>query len=214
MVSSRATPSQATAPKENTPPPAYTPRRVSPQLAFLAAQLLDPRGSIPSMPNRFQQTERMPSRVQQAEHRTAVSNARLSDNVSDDQDETSEDSSPISLRINTSVNVSRSNNIVCLTATPAEQANAIARAIVQALLEGSAGRCGIPMIDESGCPRALKIEVDAGLVVEGMGNVIGSRDVIGELLQKRGTPSLRRSRDEDEDEDEGYTPAKRRRSSQ
>ncbi|KAJ4137758.1 hypothetical protein NW768_003348 [Fusarium equiseti] len=195
---------QVTVPKDNTPPPAYTPRRIPPQIASLVTQFLEARTSVANMSDRMQQADRRP----------VAGNTLLSGDVSDDQDETSEGSSPISLRIDTSVKVSRSNNIVCLTATPAEQANAIARAVVQALHEGSSGRCGIPMIDESGCPRPLKIDVDAGLVVEGTGNVIGSRDVIGELLQKRSIPSVRRPRDEDEDEDEGFMPAKRRRSSQ
>ncbi|GKU19753.1 unnamed protein product [Fusarium langsethiae] len=196
---------QVTVPKENTPPPAYTPRRIPSHIASLATQLFEARTSMANVANRIQHTERQ----------TAAMNTLLSSRTmaSDDQDETSETSSPISLRINTSINVSRSNNIVCLTATPAEQANAIAKAVVQALHEGSSGRCGIPMIDESGCPRPLNIEVDAGLVVEGTGNVIGSRDIIGELIQKRGTPPLRRSREEDGDEDEGFSPAKRRRSS-
>jgi hypothetical protein len=195
---------QVAIPKENTPPPAYTPRRFPPHIASLTTRLLEARASIANMSGR----------IQQAERQTAACNALLSSVSSDDQDETSETSSPISLRIDTSVNVSRSNNIVCLPATPAEQANAIARAVVQALHEGSSGRCGIPMIDESGCPRPLKIQVNAGLVVEGTGNVIGSREVIGELLQKRSASSLRRSRDEDEDADEGFAPAKRRRSNQ
>lgn len=195
---------QVTVPKENTPPPAYTPRRIPSNIASLATQLLEVRNSMANAAGRIQ------------ERQTATMNTPLSSTVmasdDQDQDETSETSSPISLRINTSVNVSRSNNVVCLTATPAEQANAIAKAVVQALHEGSSGRCGIPMIDESGCPRPLNIEVDAGLVVEGTGNVIGTRDIIGELLQKRGTSPLRRSRDEVEDEDEEFPPAKRRRS--
>ncbi|CAF3577615.1 unnamed protein product [Fusarium graminearum] len=195
---------QVTVPKENTPPPAYTPRRIPSNIASLATQLLEVRNSMANAAGRIQ------------ERQTATMNTPLSSTVmasdDQDQDETSETSSPISLRINTSVNVSRSNNVVCLTATPAGQANAIAKAVVQALHEGSSGRCGIPMIDESGCPRPLNIEVDAGLVVEGTGNVIGTRDIIGELLQKRGTSSLRRSRDEVEDEDEEFAPAKRRRS--
>ncbi|RGP74353.1 hypothetical protein FLONG3_6132 [Fusarium longipes] len=195
---------QVAIPKENTPPPAYTPRRIPPYIASLAARLVEARTSMANLPGRVQHNGR----------RTAACNGLFSGTASDDQDETSEAGSPISLRIDASVNVSRSNNIVCLTATPAEQANAIAKAVVQALHEGSSGRCGIPMIDDSGCPRPLNIEVNAGLVVDGTGNVVGSRDVIGELLQKRGAPSLRRAREEDEDEDEGPTPAKRRRSCQ
>ncbi|KAM0564403.1 hypothetical protein ACHAPJ_000616 [Fusarium lateritium] len=194
---------QVAVPKENTPPPAYTPRRI-PALPALAARIMQAQqGNFASMAQTIQQSQQ-----QQAARATLLSGA-----ASDDQDEAPEGSSPISLKIDTSINVSRSNNIVCLTATPAEQANAIARAVVQALHEGSSGRCGIPMIDESGCPRPLRIEVDAGLVVEGTGNVIGSRDVVGELIKRRAEPSLRRPRNEDEDEDE-ITPAKRRRSSQ
>ncbi|KAF4999294.1 hypothetical protein FGRMN_2588 [Fusarium graminum] len=191
---------QVAIPKDNNPPPAYTPRRV-PDFASLA-QILQAR--------RDHYTN-MSGNVQRPQQPQAAFTSMLSGDPSDDHDETSEDSSPICLRINTSINVSRSNNIVCLTATPAEQANAIAKAVVQALHEGSSGRCGIPMIDESGCPRPLKIEVDAGLVVEGTGNVIGSRDVIGELVQRRAGSSMRRPREEDEDEDDS-TAAKRRRS--
>ncbi|EEU48636.1 uncharacterized protein NECHADRAFT_74969 [Fusarium vanettenii 77-13-4] len=192
--------SQATVPKDNSPPPAYTPRRV-PDLTTLTARAIQARQGLASMIHSMQ------SQQQQAPFATLHPGA-----MADDQDEVSEDSSPICLRINTSVNVSRSNNIVCLTATPAEQANAISRAVVQALNEGSSGRCGIPMIDESGCPRPLKIEVDAGIVVEGTGNVVGGREVVGELLRRRAEAPLRRPREEDDDEE--ASAAKRRRSSQ
>ncbi|KAF5013516.1 hypothetical protein FDECE_476 [Fusarium decemcellulare] len=191
---------QVAIPKENSPPPAYTPRRAA-DIPTLTARAIQARQGLASMVQALQQTQQ-----QQAPFATLLPGA-----VADDQDEPSEDSSPISLRINTAVNVSQSNNIVCLTATPAEQANAIARAVVQALHEGSSGRCGIPMIDEQGCPRPLRIEVDAGVVVEGTGNVIGSREVVGELLRRRADASLRRPRDDDEEES---APAKRRRSSQ
>jgi hypothetical protein len=67
------------------------------------------------------------------------------------------------------------------------------------------------MIDESGCPRPLKIEVDAGIVVEGTGNVVGSREVVGELLRRRAEAPLRRPREEDEEE---ASAAKRRRASE
>ncbi|CAJ0545828.1 Ff.00g093010.m01.CDS01 [Fusarium sp. VM40] len=193
---------QIAIPKDNTPPPAYTPRRV-PDFSSLAARMFQARQNT---------LTNISGSIQRPPHPQAACTSMLSGDVSDDQDETSEGSSPICLRIDTSINVSRSNNIVCLVATPAEQANAIAKAVVQALHEGSSGQCGIPMIDESGCPRPLKIEVDAGLVVEGTGNIIGSRDVIGELVSRRAESSLRRPHDENENE-EDFTPAKRRRSS-
>lgn len=138
-------------------------------------------------------------------------------------DEHDPESSPISLRINTSINVSRSNNVVCLATSPAEQANAIAQAVVKALHEGSSGQCGIPMIDENGAPRPLRIEVDAGLVVDGTGNVVGSSDSVNEVLRQRNDTTVlgRRPREEtaaaeeEEEEEDIYShPSKRRRSSQ
>ncbi|KAF4983490.1 hypothetical protein FZEAL_1113 [Fusarium zealandicum] len=194
--------SQVGIPKENSPPPAYTPRRAADRPA-IDARTVQARHILASLAQ-AQAHDR--SQQQQAPFATLLPGA-----VCQEQDEPAgEEGSPISLRINTSVNVSRSNNIICLTATPAEQANAIARAVVQALHEGSSGRCGIPMIDEQGCPRPLRIEVDAGLVVEGTGNVVGTRDIVSELLRRRADTSLRRPR---EDDDEEHTSAKRRRSS-
>ncbi|KAG5949964.1 hypothetical protein E4U53_005606 [Claviceps sorghi] len=93
--------------------------------------------------------------------------------------------SSISLRINTSVRVSSNNNHVCLSETPAAHANAIARAVVRAIHESSSGQCGIPMIDEDGRPRPVRIHVDAGLEVHGEGNVVGGDDLVGELLRRR-----------------------------
>ncbi|KAK2591781.1 hypothetical protein QQS21_010540 [Conoideocrella luteorostrata] len=107
-----------------------------------------------------------------------------------------EGQSPICLRINTSVKVCSSSNIVCIKDTPSEHANAIARAVVQAIQENSSGQCGIPMVDEDGRPRPIKIEVDASMEVEGQENVVGNEDVIGQALQQR------RKRDHQDDEDE------------
>ncbi|KAK0389566.1 hypothetical protein NLU13_3141 [Sarocladium strictum] len=121
--------------------------------------------------------------------------------------------SPICLRINTSVNITQSNNIVCLSDTPpAEHATAIANAVVKAMQENSSGNCGIPMIDEDGRPRPIKIEVDASMLVEGSGNVVGSQPIINEFLRQRG---LRRSRQTslDGEELDYASPLKRRRTS-
>ncbi|KAF9770717.1 hypothetical protein IL306_011679 [Fusarium sp. DS 682] len=193
--------SQGDAPKENNPPPAYTPQRIplTDFTTMMARMLQAQRGSLSNMRGN----------ILRPQPQQTAGTTILSDAVDDEQDETSEGSSPINFKIDTSVNVSRNNNIVCLTATPAEQANAIAKAVVKALNEGSSAQCGIPMIDENGCPRPLKIEVDAALNVEGTGNVLGSQDVIGELVQKRGGSSLRLDLDDEED----LTPSKRRRTS-
>lgn len=90
--------------------------------------------------------------------------------------------SPIDIHINTSLKVSSNNNIISLTDSPADHANAIAKAVVKAIEENSTGRCGIPMLDPDGVPRPIHIQVEAGITVEGDGNVIGrDLDVIKAL---------------------------------
>ena len=179
----------------NSPPPAYTPR-TQPNLTTLAARVIQSRQG--NMPVVFQQG---------APYTTLLSGTA----DEDDEDEEPVDNSPISLRITTAINISQDNNVVCLTATPAEQANAIAQAVVKAIQENSSGRCGNPMVDEQGCPRPLKIEVDAGMHVEGSGNVIGTQEAINDVLRQRG--QLRRRREE-VDGESSESSAKRRRLSE
>ncbi|KOS18700.1 hypothetical protein ESCO_000962 [Escovopsis weberi] len=119
------------------------------------------------------------------------------DEADDDELNSEGGFSPICLRINTSVVVNSSNNLICLFDTPASHANAIAKAVVQAIQENSSGQCGIPMIDEDGRPRPLKIEVDAGITVDGANNVIGSEEMIHKVLEAR-----KHSRGWDDEEDE------------
>ncbi|KAF7543033.1 hypothetical protein G7046_g10070 [Stylonectria norvegica] len=183
----------------NCPPPAYTPRRHL-DLAALTARAIRSQHGPGNMANVLQQRPLYTTLLEGAV----------------DEHEDSPESSPISLRITTAINISRNNNLVCLTDSPASQANAIAQAVVQAIQQNSSGQCGIPMIDEQGCPRPLKIEVDAGMLVEGTGNVVGSQDIIREVLRQRSgqqMQSLRRQREE-ADDDELERPSKRRRLSQ
>lgn len=126
----------------------------------------------------------------------------------DHQEDVNEAFSPINLRINTSITIRQSNNLICLTANTTEHANSIARAVVEAIYENSSGQCGIPMIDEDGRPRPIDIEVDASMTIEGAGNVIGSEHVISELLHSRGQGRKRGA-----DTVELGSPAKRRRNS-
>ncbi|EQK98167.1 hypothetical protein G6O67_007000 [Ophiocordyceps sinensis] len=148
----------------------------------------------------------------------------LSGSAGDEGAEWEEGLSPISLRINTSVTVTSDDNMVCLVDTPATHANAIALAVVKALQQSSSGQCGIPMIDEEGRPRPVRIHVDAGLTVGGAGNVVGNEAVIREAARQRGGHDVlrrRRSRSDDLDhggraeeggpEEGGGSPAKRRR---
>ncbi|KAF6845287.1 hypothetical protein CMUS01_00232 [Colletotrichum musicola] len=78
-----------------------------------------------------------------------------------------DDLSPISLRISTRINVAKDGNIIALPSSPTEQANSIAKAVV-ATIQGS-----------------IKLEVDAGITVEGSSNVIGTESTINEYLRQR-----------------------------
>ena len=121
--------------------------------------------------------------------------------------------SPLSLCIKTSINITKGNNLICLTESPASHANMIAEAVAQAIQKSSSGNCGIPMIDGNGNPRPVKIEVDAGMVVDGIGNVIGNEKVIDEVLRQRADlrrQDLRRPREDTVDAEP--EPSKRRRS--
>ena len=82
------------------------------------------------------------------------------------------------------------------------------------------------MVDGDGNPRPIKIEVDAGLVVDGQNNLVGTESAVLKILQQREAQrqaaDLRRRResvngDEDEadeaDEAEGQPSVKRSRSS-
>ncbi|UKZ77625.1 hypothetical protein TrVFT333_005349 [Trichoderma virens FT-333] len=143
--------------------------------------------------------------------RPSMAEAVISAVATEDEDDREEESiSPISLRINTSVLISKNNNLVCLTDTPASHANAIARAVVKAIQENSSGQCGIPMIDEDGRPRPIKIEVDAGITVEGSGNVVGNENVVNQVLRQRGL-TRKRGADIDDENDLSAPPMKQRR---
>lgn len=209
---------QHTRPKEteqdmsNVAPPPYTPPR-RPSLAGLTARGIE----LSSLSHRPVQGE---SRVFQRPLTTTM--------LPDEQEDTdgSTGLSPLSLRINTSINITKGNNLICLTESPASHANAIAEAVAQAIQNNSSGNCGIPMIDGNGNPRPVKIEVDAGMVVDGIGNVVGNEKIIDEVLRQRADlrrqdlhrpreennigQDLRRSRDDnDAPEPESF---KRRRS--
>ncbi|KAM0462303.1 hypothetical protein ACHAPV_003777 [Trichoderma viride] len=181
-------------PKDDTPtltspPPAYTPPQTAPALALLRRQM----------------------RESFIMGRSSIADSVL-DVMSPEEDDADDEEgfSAISLRINTSVHISSNNNLVCLNDTPASHANAIAKAVVQAIQENSSGQCGIPMIDEDGRPRPVKIEVDAGITVEGSGNIVGNEEIVSQVLRMR---SLRRKRsaDDDESDDASAQPTKRRR---
>lgn len=96
------------------------------------------------------------------------------------------DRSAITIRISTAVRVTGDNNIMRMTADPAETARFVAQDLTKVLRGGGADeRGGIPMIDEEGRPRPLRIEIEAGTEVHGQGNVLGGEDVVMKALEKR-----------------------------
>lgn len=92
--------------------------------------------------------------------------------------------STISLHISTRINVSSNGNLIALPSSPSDQAKSIAKAIVEAF-QGCDSATGLPMIDESGRPRPVKLEVDAGMMIEGSSNVIGTESIVSEVLRQR-----------------------------
>lgn len=116
------------------------------------------------------------------------------------------DRSAITVRILTAVRVTGDNNIMCLAVDPAETARFVAQAVTKVLRGGGAQeRGGIPMIDEEGRPRPLKIEIEAGTEVHGEGNVLGGEEVVMRALGKR-----RRELNGDEEESDEETLRRRR----
>jgi hypothetical protein len=107
------------------------------------------------------------------------------DDWDDDHSQCEDLKSPITIRINAGVRVSSSSNVVVLAAAPSEVAALVAQAVVAGIREASAGRCGIPMVDEDGHPRPLRVEVDTGLEVNGVGNVVGAERVVKDIMRIR-----------------------------
>ncbi|KAK1764581.1 hypothetical protein QBC33DRAFT_189441 [Phialemonium atrogriseum] len=102
----------------------------------------------------------------------------------DDHSECEDLKSPITIRINAGIRISSNSNVVTLAASPADTCARIAQAVVAGMREASGG-VGIPMIDEDGHPRPLRIEVDAGLDINGAGNVVGREDVVRDILRMK-----------------------------
>ncbi|UNI14713.1 hypothetical protein JDV02_001314 [Purpureocillium takamizusanense] len=185
------------------PPPAYTPNRQPLDLLAITARQLEQQ----------REAQPRPVLIDNSPVTTLLSGSAIDDAASDMAEE---ESSPIFLRINTSIKVASNNNVLCLDATPTDNAKQIAEAVVKAMRDYSAGNAGLPMIDEEGRPRPVKIDVDAGVTVEGANNFLGSKHVFQQFLevqrnaQDRGQ---RRRREESEEEaDETAGPSKRSRS--
>ncbi|KYK59970.1 hypothetical protein DCS_01104 [Drechmeria coniospora] len=178
--------------RPSTPPPAYSPSRFVDVRTVMARQLAHSRQAQP--------------------HALVVDSTPCVTAVSDYGSDG--ESAPIHFQIKTAVKVASNNNLVCLGGTPADCANAVAASLAKAMRDYSAGHCGMPMIDEDGRPRPIRLVVDAGITVEGSGNILGDEKVVMEVLRQRGK-TLRRGRDDLDDQGEAVAaagPSKRKRS--
>ncbi|TQS37207.1 hypothetical protein Golomagni_02326 [Golovinomyces magnicellulatus] len=79
--------------------------------------------------------------------------------------------SPIELNIRIPMTITGDDNRV--NSDPSASANKIAIGIMHALKTVSMNGSGLPMIDDNGRPRPIKIDVAAGVNVDGSRNVIG-----------------------------------------
>ncbi|KAG0649557.1 hypothetical protein D0Z07_3818 [Hyphodiscus hymeniophilus] len=91
-------------------------------------------------------------------------------------DDDDERLSSIHLRINTPLTVKGDHNLIAVDA--ALSASKIAGAVVSALKQMSMDEHGIPMIDENGRPRSIKVEVRAETAIDGSKNVVGEKAVL------------------------------------
>jgi hypothetical protein len=93
--------------------------------------------------------------------------------------------SPITIRVNAAVRVSSSNNIVFLSTRPSRKDRDLTAAVLGAIKAVSSAQCGIPMIDEDGRPRPVRVEIDAGIEVRGFGNLVGPESAVLVELEAR-----------------------------
>lgn len=188
----------ANLPKEHsrgppTPPPAYFPRVPTMPPAIIAASL--------AAAARHQQQQA--TAAANNSHALAADRQAMSAAPPDDVDSTS----AITVRISTAVRVSGRNNTVHIAVSPAATARLVAQAVTRVIRGGGAAeRGGIPMIDEEGRPRPLRIEIEAGVEVRGSGNVVGGVEGVVRAAGKRG-----REMEEEGEAGEGDRRVRRRR---
>lgn len=110
-----------------------------------------------------------------SQYNTANSNGNFEENLNYYLDDMSSDDveelSPIELSIKVPMAVTGDENRV--TADPSVSANKIAIGIMHALKTVSINGIGMPMIDENGRPRPIKIDVMAEIKIDGSRNIVG-----------------------------------------
>ncbi|TLS27789.1 hypothetical protein PpBr36_00379 [Pyricularia pennisetigena] len=166
------TPSTCPPQPQPAPPPAYTPRSAQPPI---------PR--VMPMPMHCITSDLL------ARLLTFAADARPAAHA--DQHDCAESMSPISIKVNTAVRVSQSDNLVDIGRPDPSD---IAAAIVGAIERASSASAGVPMIDGNGEPRPIKIDVDATVEVGGSRNVVGKDEFLREYLRTLGAAAAYRAK--------------------
>ncbi|TLD12243.1 uncharacterized protein PgNI_04702 [Pyricularia grisea] len=167
------TPSTCPPQPQPQPPPAYTPR---------SGQAPMPR--IMPMPMHCITSDLL------ARLLTFAAEARPTASAAEQHD-CAESMSPISIKVNTAVRVNQNDNLVDIGRPGPSD---IAAAIVGAIERASSASAGIPMIDGSGEPRPIKIDVDATVEVGGSRNVVGKEEFLREYVRTLGAAAAYRAK--------------------
>lgn len=113
---------------------------------------------------------------------TSMPTANMFNPAGDDDDEDDEypNQSIVKLTIDAPTHIRGDNNLVSLE--PSATGSKIALAIISGLQQMSGSAGGVPMIDENGRPRPIRVEVKAETTIEGSRNVVGERAVFTTVL--------------------------------
>jgi hypothetical protein len=109
----------------------------------------------------------------------------------DDVPDYDSDLSPIVINISSPVTITGHGNLVAFD--PSTTAAAIAEAVARSLKSASVSSSGIPMIDEEGRPRPIKVTVDTPVKVQGDKNMIGDHPVM--LKLREGVAAMKQRRE-------------------
>lgn len=135
----------------------------------------------------------------------------VSPQVEVDEDDDVSDAKTIKILINCPISVKGNNNNVMVS--PVVGVGKVVAAVVQAIREASMCQGGIPMIDEDGVPRGVDVQVEAGMTIDGDGNVVGEvgsfgddeqntrllgRDVVAQATMEDRV-AIKRARDDESD---------------
>ena len=105
-----------------------------------------------------------------------VSTTRNYANSDDDED----DLAGISIFVDTPFYIRGDGNMVAFD--PSENAKRITAAVVDALKQLAGGDGCVPMVDNEGQPRAVKLSVKSDMRVEGSRNIVGERAAMGQAV--------------------------------